>query len=294
MTVIASPLAVTVALPATLGSPTSSRSPPWSANGLVTTSARVNVVATPTRPSGSVMSVTDISGRVERVTVTGSVICSGSVLPSWTETTMLPVVPTGVSAGTETARSWPPTEASTPSEEETTANTILSLSPGSGSSTIARSETLTGSSPGATVTSPGRSSGGKRPDDSTVIGRLSVALRPRGSSTVSPSVTSKVTDVAAWYSTSGVKEIVVSSRTVRPPSGSVVLPPGPATTESTAVSVALWPARVRTYSSRSMVSVSPPFTTAGTFAGLRIGAIWAAPGTTIAARAVMPSGSVTV
>ena len=32
------------------------------ANGLVTTSARLNVVATPTRPSGSVMSVTDISG----------------------------------------------------------------------------------------------------------------------------------------------------------------------------------------------------------------------------------------
>jgi len=54
-----------------------------------------------------------MGGRVEAITVTGMVMLTGSVEPSWTWTTIEPVEPTGVPLGTETLSSCPETLACT-------------------------------------------------------------------------------------------------------------------------------------------------------------------------------------
>jgi len=105
VTLITLPSWVTVADPRTCGLPTNVISPPVSAKGFVTHRVKSKDTALPTRPSRSTISETVMGGLVDAITVTGMVMFTGSVEPSWTWTITEPVEPTGVPFGTETLSS---------------------------------------------------------------------------------------------------------------------------------------------------------------------------------------------
>ena len=240
MTWEASPLAVPEPI-WTTGLPTMVTGLPWSANGLTITLVRSTVSGVPALAVLMTTSVTEMSGRVEEIERIGMVPLTGVVEPSVSVTLRTAWVPALVSAGVEMSNWVPLSSVAKPAGWLSTVKASFSMSPGSGSRTIAARSTDRAGSPAATWISEGVKTGWFLPDDSTTIGRVRTAVNPLGSSEVAPSVTSKVNDDCPENSPLVVNTRVVASLTSWAPS-----PPGPALIRSSKVSRGVCPSRTET------------------------------------------------
>ena len=131
------------------------------------------------------------SGRVELTTRSGMAALTCS-LPSLTSMIAVPGVPEAASTGADTNSVSPSTVTSNGWDASSRLTLIFSFPGSSGSLIIAPKSTRLASSPAATVTSEGCTSGGwfAFGFGSTMIGSDNTALSPSGSSGPEPSVTS--------------------------------------------------------------------------------------------------------